>query len=74
MEALHEADRQIHVVEDSEDHSHLSLEESRRTNKPVTPSSSPPHPVRQSLQPASTTESGQIRREVTEQCLIKAAL
>lgn len=50
MEALHEAYRQIHVVEDSDDHSpHY---------RPVSPSSPPQH-TRRSLQPASTNESGQ---------------
>uniref|UniRef100_A0A3Q1KI59 Centrosomal protein of 162 kDa n=1 Tax=Anabas testudineus TaxID=64144 RepID=A0A3Q1KI59_ANATE len=48
MEALHEAYRQIHVVEDSDDHSpHY---------RPVSPSSPPQH-TRRSLQPASTNES-----------------
>uniref|UniRef100_UPI0037E7FD3C centrosomal protein of 162 kDa n=1 Tax=Semicossyphus pulcher TaxID=241346 RepID=UPI0037E7FD3C len=58
MEALHEAYRQIHVVEDSDDrdHHHSPLEGSGRINRPVSPAS-PPHHARQSLQPASTTES-----------------
>ncbi|CAK6975579.1 centrosomal protein of 162 kDa [Scomber scombrus] len=54
MEALHDAYRQIHVVEDSDDHH--SLEGRGRLNRPVSPSS-PPHYARQSLQPASTNES-----------------
>ncbi|XP_070690850.1 centrosomal protein of 162 kDa isoform X2 [Pempheris klunzingeri] len=58
MEALHEAYRQIHVVEeaDGHDHHYSSLEGRSRTNRPVSPSS-PPHHARQSLQPASTNES-----------------
>ncbi|KAM6995229.1 centrosomal protein of 162 kDa [Tautogolabrus adspersus] len=56
MEALHEAYRQIHVVEDSEDADH-HLEGRGRINRPVSPSSPPPPHARQSLQPASTTES-----------------
>ncbi|XP_051263216.1 centrosomal protein of 162 kDa isoform X2 [Dicentrarchus labrax] len=57
MEALHEAYRQIHIVEDSDDHNHRysSLEGRGRIHRPVSPSS-PPH-TRQSLQPASTNES-----------------
>ncbi|TNN56432.1 Centrosomal protein [Liparis tanakae] len=67
VEALHEAYRQIHAVEDSEDH-HLhqsSVEGRGRSNRPVSPSSPPPPPppppphATQSLQPASTNESGQ---------------
>ncbi|XP_062278354.1 centrosomal protein of 162 kDa [Scomber scombrus] len=54
MEALHDAYRQIHVVEDSDDHH--SLEGRGRLNRPVSPSSLP-HYARQSLQPASTNES-----------------
>lgn len=46
MEALQEAYRQIHVVEDSDDH-----------YKAASPSS--PQHTRQSLQPVSTNESGQ---------------
>ncbi|XP_056290108.1 centrosomal protein of 162 kDa isoform X1 [Pseudoliparis swirei] len=60
MEALHEAYRQIHAVEDSEDH-HLhrsSVEGRGQSNRPVSTSSSPPHHhATQSLQPASTNES-----------------
>ncbi|XP_041798678.1 centrosomal protein of 162 kDa isoform X2 [Chelmon rostratus] len=58
MDALHEAYRQIHVVEDSDDHNHRysSLEGRGGVNRPVSPSS-PPHRARQSLQPASTNES-----------------
>ncbi|XP_049440497.1 centrosomal protein of 162 kDa isoform X2 [Epinephelus fuscoguttatus] len=58
MEALREAYRQIHVVEDSDDHNHhyLSLEGRGRINRPVSPSSPPQH-ARQSLQPVSTNES-----------------
>nr|XP_046255811.1 centrosomal protein of 162 kDa isoform X2 [Scatophagus argus] len=58
MEALHEAYRQIHVVEDSDDHNyHDSCEEGRRgVSRPESQPSSP-QPGRQSLQPASTTES-----------------
>lgn len=57
MEAIHEAYRQIsHAGEDSEDHHHnLSLEEKEGSNWLPSP---PQHAV-QSLQPASTTESGQ---------------
>uniref|UniRef100_A0A3Q2QXH0 Centrosomal protein of 162 kDa n=1 Tax=Fundulus heteroclitus TaxID=8078 RepID=A0A3Q2QXH0_FUNHE len=58
VEALQEAYRQIHSVEDSDDLCHFSLEDRKRSNRPV----SPPHPQHpqqslQSLQPASTTES-----------------
>ncbi|XP_033497664.1 centrosomal protein of 162 kDa isoform X1 [Epinephelus lanceolatus] len=58
MEALREAYRQIHVVEDSDDHNHhySSLEGKGRINRPVSPSSPPQH-ARQSLQPVSTNES-----------------
>ncbi|KAL7394320.1 hypothetical protein ABVT39_024209 [Epinephelus coioides] len=58
MEALREAYRQIHVVEDSDDHNHhySSLEGRGRINRPVSPSSPPQH-ARQSLQPVSTNES-----------------
>eukprot|EP00064_Thunnus_orientalis_P000540 superscaffoldBa00000027_g541 len=58
MEALHDAYRQIHVVEDSDDHNdnYSSLEGRGRFNRPVSPSSPPQH-ARQSLQPASTNES-----------------
>ncbi|KAM4567596.1 centrosomal protein of 162 kDa isoform 2-T2 [Fundulus diaphanus] len=55
VEALQEAYRQIHSVEDSDDHCHFSLEDRKRTNRPVSPPS-PQHP-QPSLQPASTTES-----------------
>lgn len=62
MEALHEAYRQIHVVEDSDDHNHhySPVEGRRRINRAVSPSSPPQH-ARQSLQPASmrSNESGQ---------------
>ncbi|XP_047453612.1 centrosomal protein of 162 kDa isoform X2 [Mugil cephalus] len=55
MEALHEAYRQIHVVEESDEHNDQfsSLEQRGRMNRPMSPTS-PPH---QSLQPASTIES-----------------
>ncbi|XP_070822577.1 centrosomal protein of 162 kDa isoform X5 [Chaetodon trifascialis] len=58
MDALHEAYRQIHVVEDSDDHHHhySSLEGRGVINRPVSPSSPPQH-TRLSLQPASTNES-----------------
>ncbi|XP_071325568.1 centrosomal protein of 162 kDa isoform X2 [Trachinotus anak] len=58
MEALHEAYRQIHVVEDSDDYNHhySSLEGEERIHRPVSPSFPPQH-SRQSLQPASTNES-----------------
>ncbi|KAM7382365.1 hypothetical protein PAMP_002096 [Pampus punctatissimus] len=58
MEALHDAYRQIHVVEDSDCHNlHYSSTEGRgRFNRPVSPSSPPQH-AGQSLQPASTNES-----------------
>ncbi|XP_068592227.1 centrosomal protein of 162 kDa isoform X2 [Cebidichthys violaceus] len=58
MEALHEAYRQIHVVEDSDDHHHhhSSLEGRGRINRPASPSSPPQHAT-QSLQPASTNDS-----------------
>ncbi|XP_073342549.1 centrosomal protein of 162 kDa [Pagrus major] len=55
MEALHEAYRQIHVVEDSDDHNH-HYSSVGRISSPVSPSSPPQH-ARQSLQPASTNES-----------------
>ncbi|XP_059194596.1 centrosomal protein of 162 kDa [Centropristis striata] len=56
MEALHEAYRQIHVVEDSDDHNprYSFLKGTERTSRPVFPSSPPPH---SSLQHASTNES-----------------
>ncbi|MEQ2239953.1 hypothetical protein ILYODFUR_009878, partial [Ilyodon furcidens] len=53
VEALQEAYRQIHSVEDSDGHHYFSLEDRWRTNRPV----SPPSPPQQSLQPASTIES-----------------
>ncbi|XP_054477409.1 centrosomal protein of 162 kDa isoform X2 [Anoplopoma fimbria] len=58
MEALHEAYRQIHVVEDSDDHRHhhSSLEGRGRISRPVSPSSPPQHAT-QTLQPASTNDS-----------------
>ncbi|XP_044063040.1 centrosomal protein of 162 kDa isoform X2 [Siniperca chuatsi] len=58
MEALHEAYRQIHVVEDSDDHNHhySSLEGRGSINRVASPSSPPQH-ARLSLQPASTNES-----------------
>lgn len=60
MEALHEAYRQIDVVEDSDDYNHhcSSLEQRGRIHRSVSPSF-PPHHVGQSLQPDSTNESGQ---------------
>ncbi|KAK9513209.1 hypothetical protein VZT92_026761 [Zoarces viviparus] len=53
MEALHEAYRQIHVVEDSDDHHHhhSSLEGRGRIHRPASPHAT------QSLQPASTNDS-----------------
>lgn len=70
MEALHEAYRQIHVVEDSDDrdHHYSSLEGRGRINRPVSPSS-PPHHARQSLQPASTNESGQTPPHCKQYCM-----
>ncbi|XP_056237746.1 centrosomal protein of 162 kDa isoform X1 [Seriola aureovittata] len=58
MEALHEAYRQIHVVEDSDDYNHhySPVEGEERIHRPVSPSFTPQH-ARQSLQPASTNES-----------------
>ncbi|XP_034730618.1 centrosomal protein of 162 kDa isoform X2 [Etheostoma cragini] len=58
MEALHEAYRQIHVVEDSDDRNpHYSFLEGRRgVNRPLSPASPAQHAGR-SLQPASTNES-----------------
>lgn len=62
MEALQEAYRQIHVVEDSDDYNHhySSVEGRGRINRAVSPSSPPQH-ARQSLQPAfmCSNESGQ---------------
>lgn len=63
MEALHDAYRQIHVVEDSDDcdhNHHNSTMEGReeRLLKSVSPTFPAQHD-RQSLQPASTNESGQ---------------
>ncbi|XP_042346714.1 centrosomal protein of 162 kDa isoform X2 [Plectropomus leopardus] len=57
MEALHEAYRQIHVVEESDDRNNRSssVEGRGRVNRAVSPSS--PQHARQSLQPASTNES-----------------
>ncbi|XP_030250867.1 centrosomal protein of 162 kDa isoform X6 [Sparus aurata] len=55
MEALHEAYRQIHVVEGSDDHNH-HYSSVGGISSPVSPSSPPPQ-ARQSLQPASTNES-----------------
>ncbi|XP_034553537.1 centrosomal protein of 162 kDa isoform X2 [Notolabrus celidotus] len=55
VEALHEAYRQIHVVQDLDDH-HPDHEGKARDSRPA----SPPSPLRhagQSLQPASTAES-----------------
>lgn len=53
IEALHEAYRQIHVVDDSDDYNHqYSSVEEGRFHRPVSPSSP-------ALQPASTTESGE---------------
>ncbi|XP_051810912.1 centrosomal protein of 162 kDa isoform X2 [Acanthochromis polyacanthus] len=58
MEALQEAYRQVHVVEDSDDYNHqnASVEGRGKSNRPVSPFSSPQHAC-QSLQPASTNES-----------------
>ncbi|XP_070767902.1 centrosomal protein of 162 kDa [Enoplosus armatus] len=57
MEALHEAYRQIHIVEDSDNNHHYpSLEGRGRISSVVSPSSPPRH-ARQSHQPASTNES-----------------
>ncbi|XP_069393742.1 centrosomal protein of 162 kDa isoform X2 [Paralichthys olivaceus] len=59
MEALHEAYRQIQVVEGSDDHNHdhlHSTEEGERLHRSVSSTFAPQHD-RQSLQPASTNES-----------------
>ncbi|CAI5678426.1 centrosomal protein of 162 kDa isoform X4 [Oreochromis niloticus] len=58
LEALQEAYRQVHVVEDSDDHGpHTSSLEVRWSiNRPLSPSSPPQH-AQQSLQPVSTSES-----------------
>uniref|UniRef100_A0A3P8THV9 Centrosomal protein of 162 kDa n=1 Tax=Amphiprion percula TaxID=161767 RepID=A0A3P8THV9_AMPPE len=58
MEALQEAYRQVHVVEDSDDYNrqNVSVEGRGKINRPVSPFSPPQH-ARQSLQPASTNES-----------------
>ncbi|CAI5678430.1 unnamed protein product [Oreochromis niloticus] len=55
LEALQEAYRQVHVVEDSDDHGpHTSSLEVRWSiNRPLSPSSPPQH-AQQSLQPVST--------------------
>lgn len=60
LEALHEAYRQIHVVANLDEHHHhySSVEDRVRINRPETLSPPPQH-ARQSLQPASTNESGQ---------------
>lgn len=60
LEALQEAYRQVHVVEDSDDRGpHTSSLEVRWSiNRPLSPSS-PPQRAQQSLQPVSTSESGQ---------------
>ncbi|KAK5606306.1 hypothetical protein CRENBAI_023698 [Crenichthys baileyi] len=56
VEALQEAYRQIHSVEDPDGHHYFSLEDRWRTNRPVSPPS-PPQRAQQSLQRASTNES-----------------
>ncbi|XP_040901329.1 centrosomal protein of 162 kDa isoform X2 [Toxotes jaculatrix] len=58
MEALHEAYRQIHVVEDSGDfnHHYSSVEEKGRIHRSASPSF-PPQRATQSLHPSSTNES-----------------
>ncbi|XP_039864354.1 centrosomal protein of 162 kDa isoform X1 [Simochromis diagramma] len=58
LEALQEAYRQVHVVEDSDDRGHhtSSLEVRWSINRPLSPSS-PPQRAQQSLQPVSTSES-----------------
>ncbi|XP_030580549.1 centrosomal protein of 162 kDa isoform X2 [Archocentrus centrarchus] len=58
MEALQEAYRQIHIVEDSDDHGHQtsSLEGRWKPNRPLSPSF-PPQNATQSLHPVSTSES-----------------
>ncbi|XP_039864356.1 centrosomal protein of 162 kDa isoform X2 [Simochromis diagramma] len=55
LEALQEAYRQVHVVEDSDDRGHhtSSLEVRWSINRPLSPSS-PPQRAQQSLQPVST--------------------
>ncbi len=60
MEALQEAYRQIHAVEDSDERGlRVSSQEDReRISRPVSPSSPPQH-AGQSLQPVHTNESGQ---------------
>ncbi|XP_028280595.1 centrosomal protein of 162 kDa isoform X2 [Parambassis ranga] len=59
VEALHEAYRQIHVVEESDEHGHsfLAAEERGEIHRPLSPSSPPSSPPQRSLQPPSTTES-----------------
>ncbi|XP_023186736.1 centrosomal protein of 162 kDa isoform X6 [Xiphophorus maculatus] len=56
VEALQEAYRQIHSVEDCNGHCCLPLEDEGRTDKPVSPPSLPQH-AQQSLQPFSTNDS-----------------
>lgn len=60
LEALQEAYRQVHAVEDSDDRGHhtSSLEVRWSINRPLSPSSHPQR-AQQSLQPVSTSESGQ---------------
>ncbi|KAM4736119.1 centrosomal protein of 162 kDa [Anableps anableps] len=56
VEALQEAYRHIHSVEDSDEHRYLSLQDRGRSDRPVSPPS-PPQRAQQSLHPVSTTES-----------------
>lgn len=60
MEALHEAYRQIHVVDESDDHNQTfsSSQTKTKTNRPESPASPPPPLDRHSLRPVSTNESG----------------
>lgn len=59
MEALHEAYRQIHVVDESDDHNQTfsSSQTKTKTNRPESPASPPPPLDRHSLRPVSTNES-----------------
>lgn len=60
IEALQEAYRHIQTVEDSDETQHVCVEEKKKKDRPG--SSLPlPQQTQQSLQSASTNESGQIR-------------
>lgn len=60
IEALQEAYRQIHTVEDSDETQHTCVEEEKKKDRPGS-SLPPPQQTQQSLQSASTNESGQTR-------------